>query len=323
MPQTKNLIIVIILMATSFGSGIFFSQKIKDNFSKENLDIYSKIEKREEGFTFINPLLECEYQISQGNTNLKDLNAATKKIVSQHPEEKISLYYRDLSNGPWYGINENDNFAPQSLLKLPLTISYIKISENSSILNKKILYDKPIESNLKKEQDLELNKEYEVGFLIERVIVLSDNIAFNLLASNISDEYIKKTHDDLGISYPSKDTPEDFISVRSYSSIFRVLYNSSYLYRKNSEYLLNILSQTEFKDGLVAGIPEGITVSHKFGILNKENGDKQLHDCGIIYHPEKPYVLCVMTRGKNLDNLKTIIKEISGTIYQVVDGETK
>lgn len=319
MNKAKNILFIGFLLFVSFFSGVYFSKKFSQNVSSDSLDLKSKVERREEGYTFINPLLECEYENSQGNTSLKNIKTATQKILDKYPDDSISLYYRDLSNGPWYGIRENENFAPQSLLKLPVAISYIKISElNSSILQNKIAYSEPIESNLNPEDDLILGESYEVEFLIKRILKLSDNIAFNLLASHISQEQLLKTHDDLGIVFPSNETPTDFVSVRSYSSLFRVLYNSSYLYRQNSEYLLKILSETEFKDGLVAGIPKEIVVSHKFGILNKENEIKQLHDCGIVYAPDKPYILCVMTKGKNLDELKIIIKEISSAIYQSV-----
>jgi len=27
----------------------------------------------------------------------------------------------------------------------------------------------------------------------------------------------------------------------------------------------------------------------------------QLHDCGIVYYPETPYLLCVMTKGWNFE----------------------
>ena len=163
-----------------------------------------------------------------------------------------------------------------------------------------------------------MGEEYQIEYLIERVIKLSDNVAFNLLTSNISAKDLKKTHDDLGLVFPTVETPNDFISVKSYSSLFRILYNSSYLFRRNSEHLIELLSQAEFKDGLVAGVPEDVVVAHKFGILKQPFGENQLHDCGIVYHPKQPYILCVMTKGDNTDQLKQIIAEISNTIFQAV-----
>jgi hypothetical protein len=43
------------------------------------------------------------------------------------------------------------------------------------------------------------------------------------------------------------------------------LFNASYLNRENSEKVLNLLTKTDFKDGLVAGVNDkNIAISHKF-----------------------------------------------------------
>jgi hypothetical protein len=83
----------------------------------------------------------------------------------------------------------------------------------------------------------------------------------------------------------------------------------------------------EYKDGLIAGVPSNITISHKFGEreLTDEKGNvvNQLHDCGIVYYPEHPYLLCIMTRGKNIDNLSRSISAISKIVYQEVSLRAK
>ena len=86
-----------------------------------------------------------------------------------------------------------------------------------------------------------------------------------------------------------------------------------------SEKALELLSKTTFNDGIVAGLPENIVVSHKFGeyILPDEI---ELHDCGIIYYVQNPYFLCVMTRGKDEGELKNTISGISKIIYEDYKG---
>lgn len=107
----------------------------------------------------------------------------------------------------------------------------------------------------------------------------------------------------------------DYMSPKDLSTVFRSLYNSSLYEWQLSEQALKLMSQTTFKQGIVAGVPEGTAVSHKFG----ENTD-ELHDCGIVYYPEHPYLICVMTRGGDFDKLVTSISQISKTVWDFVDS---
>lgn len=54
----------------------------------------------------------------------------------------------------------------------------------------------------------------------------------------------------------------------------------------------------------------GIEVAHKF--REREAGsDQQLHDCVIVYYQPDPYILCVMTRRKDINDLAPVIQNIS------------
>ena len=92
-----------------------------------------------------------------------------------------------------------------------------------------------------------------------------------------------------------------------------------------SEKALELLSQTTFSSGLVAGVPDKINVAHKFGertVHLNSTGEvmyRELHDCGIIYNAKHPYSLCVMTKGKEFDNLKDVIRKISVEVYDTTN----
>ncbi|MFZ1721745.1 MAG: serine hydrolase [Microgenomates group bacterium] len=310
-----------ISVGISFAGGIVSANSGLFSKTPEISDLEIQNEKRESGYSFINPLLECEYGNNQGNTKLAELKKSVEAEVARHPDIEISLYYRDLLNGPWYGHNEQTTFAPQSLLKMPILFAYLKIAdENPSILDEKIIYEQEIDSNLPDGENLSLGESYTVLSLIERTVVISDNVAFTLLVDNLPLKFVQKVHEDLNIPYPSEETPSDFVSVRSYSSVFRVLYNSSYLTRKNSEFLLELLAESTYKEGLVAGVPESTIVAHKFGIKNPTDDDAstQLHDCGVIYEKNRPYVLCVMTKGTDQKAQATAIQKMSEVVHKVV-----
>lgn len=52
----------------------------------------------------------------------------------------IGVYVRNLNNGPWFGINENEKYSPASLMKVPILMTFLKwIELDPSILMKKIL----------------------------------------------------------------------------------------------------------------------------------------------------------------------------------------
>ncbi len=151
--------------------------------------------------------------------------------------------------------------------------------------------------------------------------------ATNALTSLAGEDIFNETLADLDLPAIDEHTPTDFISPRMYSRVFRALYNASYLPSTVSESALDLLSKTTFTEGLVAGVPEGITVSHKFGerSLKVKNDNSlasdtvnELHDCGIVYAPNNPYLLCVMTKGNDFSALQGVIKDISQITWESV-----
>ena len=92
-----------------------------------------------------------------------------------------------------------------------------------------------------------------------------------------------------------------------------------------SEKALEFLSQTEFKKGIVGNIPSDVKVAHKFGERTYLSSTgtlvyKELHDCGIVYASNNPYVLCVMTRGNDFEKLEDLIQSISQTAYETLSS---
>jgi beta-lactamase class A len=149
------------------------------------------------------------------------------------------------------------------------------------------------------------------------MIVYSDNNAFMLLSAHVSPAELQRTYEKLDLRAPgSAATPE--LSAETYASFFRVLYNASYLPKDLSEWALSVLAESDFRDGIVRGVPRGVAVAHKFGEHRDDAAGKvQLHDCGIVYVPGHPYLLCVMTRGTSFEHLDDAIAAIS----RVVHGE--
>jgi beta-lactamase class A len=139
------------------------------------------------------------------------------------------------------------------------------------------------------------------------------------LRALLTEDDLKNTFAQVGVPFTIQG--EDLrLSVKQYASFFRILYNASYLNRENSEYALSVLARIAFDQGLRGTLPQTMPIAHKFGERSNlgTDGPNQLHDCGILYYPESPYLLCVMTRGDNIPHLQQAIQAISDVIYKDV-----
>ncbi len=284
-------------------------------------------EMRAGGYKFINPLLDCEnFQPSDSKKNIKlkiGIEEYIEKATSKGKVKHISIYYRDLNNGPWIGINEHHDYTPASLLKLPLLIAVLKkVESDTAILNTTLNYNSQNTvhtQNVKHDKMLKIGNSYTIEQLIEYMIVYSDNDAKELLFNFIGEDFLTHVMMDMGINLANRNLSDDFISVKNYSSFFRILFNASYLSKAMSEKALDILSRTQFNDGLRAKLPKDILVANKFGERGFKNSKiKQLHDCGIIYIPDNPYLLCIMTQGEDFNVLKSIIADLSEIVYDIL-----
>ncbi len=288
-------------------------------------------EARLAGYNFTNPLLECE---PAKDSPVRELLPFQYKIAALIEDKKkanwvthVSVYFREMNNGLSFGIYGQEKFTPASLVKVPLMIAYLKWAEtNPGLLSQKIVFnmaDATAPQTYKPAMVLQQGKSYTLDELLYRAIVYSDNNAYFLLYASVDPNILHSVYTDLGLEVPQVRNRDDYMTVAEYASFFRILYNASYLNKGLSEKALQYLSEVDFKQGLVAGVPPGTVVAHKFGEkLTGSTGEiKQLHDCGIVYYPAHPYLLCIMTRGTSFEYLDDSIREISSLVYREVDAQ--
>lgn len=183
------------------------------------------------------------------------INRIKTEVINKHPNVQVGVYVRNLNNGPWFGINENEHYSPASILKLPVLITYLKwIEKDSSIWDKKLLLGEETSEThyFAPSKNLIPGKEYTVRDLLNELIVYSDNKSMSALTRSIPRDLYLQVNKDLGITVPGIKTPEDFLSVKDMATFFRILYNASYLERDTSEYALELLTHVNFDTGLRA-----------------------------------------------------------------------
>lgn len=320
--RSKKLLLIafFLVFAVGVGIGLLTSFGLRKSNSTNSDRIHLN-----PSYSYINPLLECD----SADENFGSFQRVEGKLEEYIDSEvrkghinATSVYLRDLNNGPWVGINEKDEFSPASLIKVPLLIAYLKLAEADPRVLEFPLTIKNIDAykdqNMIPSTLLGLGQQYKTIDLLRQMIIYSDNVAYDTLITNIKGFDLDEIYKDFGvdISKGLKDPAGNILSVKDYASFFRILFNASYLSDKNSELALEILTQSMYGDGLRAGVPSDIAIAHKFGerryLLTSET---QLHDCGIVYLPENPYLLCVMTKGTDFSQLNSVIAEISRIVY--------
>lgn len=320
------------LFLVCFGTlaGYIIGVNYEQSILISDLSVIRPIRENDTSYKFINPLLAY---IIPGSDQQEGFKVLKQKIINVIDTEKkqrrlidASVFLSDLNAGRWIGVNENQKYNPASILKVVIMVAYFKESERDpDTLTKKLSYTAELDqllgqNNSHVKSELEIGKNYNIEELIKKMITESDNGAEITLLASINKPILDSLYKVLSIENP-EDLPGNFtISPRSYSLFFRILYSATYLDKSLSERALEILSQTTFEEGIVAGVSKAVPVAHKFGeYVNSENNqikDIELHDCGIVYYSNSPYFLCVMTKGNNLDSLKNTIKNISSLVYE-------
>lgn len=288
---------------------------------------------KKEGIRFTSPLLDIKFP--EGVTIYNDpipfkykLNALVKQREDGGAVRKISVYYRDLLDGPWIGINEQREFNPASLMKVPVMIAWLKRAEkNPNELERTFVYngkdDKSALQSIKPAKTLMPGKSYPVKELLNYMVRYSDNNATSLLYFNLKQEELSDILDNMDVNnVPGNDN--NSISVTGYSGFFRILYNATYLNREMSEKALQLLSYEDFPQGFTAGVPKGTVMATKFGESDsgKSGVGKQLHEFGIVYHPKGHYILGVMTQGSDYARQADVIRDISALVYAEANSAT-
>ena len=289
---------------------------------------------RENDSSLIQPILYVEIESKQLLSPLKSkINDYLDSKKQAGTYTSASVYLKDVQAGVYININPDSLYDPASLMKVPLLMIYLKQAEtNPQLLKKSFVFTQQAQNStvaLIKDKSLVVGKSYTVQELLYHMIVYSDNESFWILYDHFGEDIFKELDKKLTIPanydiiHYSKTDKHFIANVNSMAYYFMVLYNASFLTKTASKYALDILTKSTFKEGLAKGIDPNVLIAHKFGertlsyyVGNKlENLQTEFHEFGIVYLKNRPYLLGVMTRGQQSNELQTMVSDISKMVY--------
>ena len=252
-------------------------------------------------------------------TTVQPIREELRSIFEKEWLDSTSLYFEYINTGANISINPDVRILPASLIKVPLAMAVMKKIERGDwkLYNELVM--------MKEDRDTEWWDVYKhpigtpitIQSLIEEMLLHSDNTAYRILYRNLSLDEVKDVFSALGL--------DDFfdqewkVTAKEYTRLIRSLYTSNYLSPEHSQFLLDVLSRTDYDDYLGQGIPDQAWFAHKIW----ENESKTvILDAGLVYIENRVYLISMamdyqkewLTRGEALE----LFGRVSGLIYHYI-----
>lgn len=251
--------------------------------------------------------------------NFVDLRNTIRSTVKPY-EKNFAVYFEYLPTGVSIGVNDRDEFTAASLLKVPVVMANLlqeEIDGKENMPDTITLTPEMLNSEYgtlyKRGAGATVTRDEAIKYTLEE----SDNTAVSALISITDYKYFQRVHDGLDIEIKNvQETP--VITAKNYSSILRSLFFTSIVDKEHSQLILTHLANSVFRDKLVAGVPSDVKVASKVGI----GQDKLYSDCGIVYVPRRPYLLCMMSFTDE-DTARERMVDVSKKVYDFVSNSNK
>lgn len=300
------LLLILVLFSSNIFTFIYFQEKINsnsfDNFISE--------------FPLIDPsrnFIDQKHFI----TNIQPIRESLYSYISSDTNAEVGLYFEVLNTGANITINEDQRFFPASLIKMPTALAVMKKIEDGEwkLSNQLVLFEEDKNDGYGNLYKNSVGTRFTIENLLKELLINSDDTAHRILIRNLESQNYESVLTGLGMSQLFDNNYN--VTPKEYSRIFRSLYSSSYLKREYSQMLLKWLTETPFNNFLGSEIPTEVKFSHKIG---EHDDEKTYLDSGIVYIPNRPYILTVMVKVKNGDQSKSeeIMRNISKQVYEYI-----
>ena len=260
-----------------------------------------------------------------------------EKIIAASGAE-VAVAYRPLdAAGGDILIDVDKTFHAASTMKVPVMIELFRqvdagivtLDDAITVTNtfKSIVDGSPYELSATEDSDGEvykaIGKTMTLRQLITASIIVSSNLATNILIEKLGAENVRKTVAALGgdgmVVLRGVEDQKAFdkglnnaTTARALMVLMEKIARGDAVSRNASRAMADILRMQQFNDAIPAGVPPGVPVGHKTGSITRIH-----HDAAIVY-AAKPYVLVLLTRGIQDGKVSAkLMADISRVIYAI------
>jgi beta-lactamase class A len=241
-----------------------------------------------------------------------------QQLIRQSRASAVAIAARRMEDTQEILLNADLPFHPASTIKLCIMMETFRQARQGSLslddpIKIKNVFSSLVDGSpysLEADDDSEtelyqcIGQSFSRRELVRRMIVVSSNLATNLLIEQLQPDEINEFMRQLGAhGLITRRGVEDKAAYRlglNNSATARGLRDAllklgrgEVVSPEDSNEMIRILSEQEFNEMIPARLPANVRVAHKTG----STGD-YFHDAGIVYPPDgQPFVLTILTRG--------------------------
>lgn len=259
--------------------------------------------------------------------NLIELKAKIENYIEKN-QGNICLSYYDIDEGEGFSIKGEEKVPSASMIKLLIMATLLKeVREGKISLEEKIKISKDDYcggSGILKE--LDPGHILTIKELMTLMIIVSDNLATNILIKLLGMEKIKEMGSELRLKNTSLERKmmdgeakslgkDNFTSANDIKNILKLVYRKELVDEKSSDLMLEILLRQHERERLQRFLGEEVKIANKSGDL-----DFLENDGGIFFLEHKTYILVILVnRASSNYEAKEIIGKISKFIYEEME----
>jgi len=271
------------------------------------------------------------------------LGQLRQQIQQEFEQEQgaFALAFKDLSTGEELLINARDSFHAASTMKTPVLIELYRQAEagifdlSDSILVKNeffsivdsSIYNLSVGDDSESELYTRVGAKRTIADLAYDMIIVSSNLATNILIGLVDARKVTQTMRELGASdIQVLRGVEDIKAYEQGLSNSTTAYDLMVIYEKlalgeavspeASEEMIDILFDQKFNEIIPARLPDEVKVAHKTGSITGVH-----HDSGIVFLPDgRKYVLVLLSKELgDFDSGTERMAKVSELVYEYVE----
>ncbi|MEA5417878.1 serine hydrolase [Spirulina sp. CCNP1310] len=254
--------------------------------------------------------------------NLDELGDRLQTVTAPFPDLEPAVFILDLDTYDFVNLNGTASIAAASTIKLPLLVAAFQEIDAGGLTLQEGLVMKPdlIATGSGTMQYDTPGRTYSVGEVLEKMIIISDNTATNMLLHRLGGAArVNQRFSDWGLTATSiaNDLPDlggtNVTTPIDLVHLLAQIHQGEIVSLESRDRLLNILQRVERRELLPQGLDERAVIAHKTGDIGT-----MLGDVGMVETPTgKRYAIAILVRRPhNDDRARLLIQNLSRTTYE-------